>query len=135
MTFGTEARNTIEIIRNVITVVCITILIITTLILIITSLILWRDVSLNTDIDMACENSENSGEAKTIVLTIEEIEGTTSRRKLLALAYRLEADARAGDMTPGQYTELSLLLGKKLGFGITEDNLSKAVEELESESR
>lgn len=65
-----------------------------------------------------------------IKLTVETIEETTSRRLLLAQAYQLEATTKAGGMTPDEYTACSLALAKKLGFGITEDNLSRAAEDL-----
>lgn len=65
-----------------------------------------------------------------IKLTVETIEKTTSGRLLLAYAYRLEADAKAGGMPPDEYTACSLALAKKLGFGITDENLQKAVEDL-----
>lgn len=33
-------------------------------------------------------------------------------------------------MTPSEYTACSLALAKKLGFGITDENLQKAIEDL-----
>lgn len=61
------------------------------------------------------------------VIQKETIEAETDRRKLLALAYRVEADARAGEMLSDEYVECMLVLARKLGFGITPDNLEKAV--------
>lgn len=64
----------------------------------------------------------------------ETIEAETDRRKLLALAYKVEADAEIGVMTPDEHTECVLVLARKLGFDITLDNLEKAATAVFSES-
>lgn len=64
------------------------------------------------------------------LITAENINRETNRRKLLSLAYGGEALAKSGKMPPDEYTECMLSLVQKLGFGITPENLQKAVEDL-----
>lgn len=61
---------------------------------------------------------------------LEIIKKETNIRKLVALAYLCEGDAKSGQMKSDEYADCMAELATKLGFGITPDNLQKAFSEL-----